>query len=72
MTPAKQARNAKSAAEADHLRSHPECRECLWPNVPDLSVVWVLGYPTTLCTNPWACWGRQLELREPDHGLIGS
>lgn len=72
MTPAKSARDAKSAAKAEHRRTHPECRECLWGNVPDLSVVLVLGYPTTLCKNPWACWERQLELRQPDHGLTGS
>lgn len=71
MTPAKRLPTAKSAAEQSHLRTHPECRECRWVNVPDLSVVWVLGYPMTLCTNPWACWGRQIDLAEhhsPDGG----
>lgn len=41
-----------------------ECRECGWPFGPDLTRVWVLGRLTTICRNPWACYGRVLDERE--------
>lgn len=47
--------------------SHPmpdvACSDCGWCVPGDLHSAWVLGRLLLLCRNPWACWGRQADLR---------
>lgn len=54
------------AAKAATTRSRSDtsgCADCGWPFGPDLHQEWVLGRLLLLCLNPWACWGRQAEIR---------
>ena len=51
------------AATTTSNRGDQECRECGWPFGPDLDRIWLLGRRVTICKNPWACYGRRLDLQ---------
>lgn len=55
---------AATAATTNSRSDTSGCADCGWPFGPDLTQQWVLGRRLLLCLNPWACWERQLLLRE--------
>lgn len=56
-------KQTKSATTKSRLLARCGCIDCGWGEAPDLQVCWVFGRLNLLCLNPWACWGRQADLR---------
>lgn len=64
------------AATAAATRNAPitdqRCAQCGWPFGPELMRGYVMGRISTLCRNPFACYGRQIDIEEEISRRISS
>lgn len=70
MSPEQMDSTTKAATDEQSESPLQSCAECGWPFGPDLTLEWILGRPSVVCSNAWKCWERQQHLDlEPPQGL---